>query len=237
MKKFIDTLLQLPNLRCLGVLGVTHRTPVTAALKRKCAIFPNVREMVVEHTYPDFIKSCPNLESLRFRRDLDDCASRAIQLYGGGLKRITGVVAHVHPEHIAVIVQSCPKLQEIGLLVDLYVCPPFPPLITVSSTNSLQQLSANCRVLDELRRIEHLTVVGVDFVKHQCPVPPKHSQDELLDHWKHGLIGVLKDSASKDRKFLRWKTVVRWLHWNSGYPAGHQIVGSREMEVFSGMSS
>ena len=91
MKKFVDTLLRLPNLRRLDLLSVSHRTRVTAALKPKRAIFPNIREMVVEDTYPDFIKSCPNLESLTFRQGFVDPAFRAIELYGAGLKRVTGV--------------------------------------------------------------------------------------------------------------------------------------------------
>jgi hypothetical protein len=99
MNKFIDTLLQLPNLRRLELLTISHRAPVMAALKRKCAIFPNIREMLVEFTCPDFIKSCPNLESLTFRRGLDEDACRAIELYGAGLKRVTGVGFHLYPFH------------------------------------------------------------------------------------------------------------------------------------------
>ena len=91
MRKFVDTLVRLPNLRRLELLSVTHRTPVTIELKRKCAKFPNIREMAVENLYPDFIKSCPNLESLTFRTGLGFRSWAAIKSYGSELRRVTGV--------------------------------------------------------------------------------------------------------------------------------------------------
>lgn len=91
MKKFVDTLVRLPNLRRLELLDVSHRSPITVGLKRKRASFPNIREILVNCTYPDFIKSCPNLESMSFRRGLDECGCRAMESYGTGLKRVTGV--------------------------------------------------------------------------------------------------------------------------------------------------
>ena len=92
MTKFVDVLARLPNLRTLELLHVTRRTPVTNGLKRKCAKFPSIREMTVCSTYPDFIRSCPNLESLSFRHGFGNGSSRALGLYGAGLKRVRGVV-------------------------------------------------------------------------------------------------------------------------------------------------
>lgn len=91
MEKFIDTLARLPNLRTLEILSVSHRSPVTTALKHKCAKFPNIREMVVDATYPDFIRTCPNLESLTFRHDFNHRAYMAVGSYCAGLRRIAGV--------------------------------------------------------------------------------------------------------------------------------------------------
>ena len=91
IKKLIDTLVRLPNLRRLELLSVSRRTPVTTELKRKRPQFPNIREMVVDRMYPDFIKSCPNLESLTFRNGLGSRSSAAIRSYGAGLRRVTGV--------------------------------------------------------------------------------------------------------------------------------------------------
>ena len=91
MKKFIDTLVRLPNLRTLELLSVSHRSPVTAGLKRKCAKFPNIRKMTVDDTYSDFIRSCPNLEDLTFRYGWRRNAHTALALYGAGLKHVAGV--------------------------------------------------------------------------------------------------------------------------------------------------
>jgi len=90
MSKFVDVLVRLPNLRTLELLSVSHRGPVTRGLKRKCAKFPNIREMVICSTYPDFIRSCPNLESLTFRRGSPKDRN-ALRSYGGELKRVGGL--------------------------------------------------------------------------------------------------------------------------------------------------
>ena len=90
MTKFVDTLLRLPNLRRLELLRVTHRSHFAPALKHKRTIFPNIREVLVDHV-SEFIQSCPNLESLTVRSGLCVSTCRSIELYGTGLKRVTGV--------------------------------------------------------------------------------------------------------------------------------------------------
>ena len=98
MKKFVDTLLQLPNLRRLELLRVSHTYSITAALEHKRARFPNIREMVVEHICPGFVRSCPNLESLTFRRDFNESALATLDLYYyAGLKRVTGLDPFPYP--------------------------------------------------------------------------------------------------------------------------------------------
>lgn len=49
--------------------------------------------------------------------------------------------------------------------------------------------------------------------------------------WKTGLIDVLKNSPSKDRKFLKWDIVRLWLQPfdNDGYT--RTVVEAGEMEV------
>ena len=91
MSKFVNTLVRLPNLRTLELLSVSHRGPVTAGLKRKCANFPSIREMTVDATYPDFVRSCPNLECLTFRHGLNFRAYVALESNGARLKRVAGV--------------------------------------------------------------------------------------------------------------------------------------------------
>jgi len=145
MKKFVDTLVRLPNLRTLELLSVSHRSPITTGLKRKCAQFPTIREMTVCSMYPDFIKSCPNLESLTFRRGFVLYSCTTISSYGAGLKRVGGVdigrslnvecefqKAPFNPGQftqwvcVIAVVQGCPKLQEIALFGPIYVRPPLP---------------------------------------------------------------------------------------------------------------
>ena len=88
MTIFVDALVRLPNLRTLELLYVSHRSPVTRGLKRKCAKFPSIREMTVCILYPDFIRSCPNLESLTFSYGFGKNSSDALNSYGAGLKRV-----------------------------------------------------------------------------------------------------------------------------------------------------
>ena len=94
MTTFVDVLVRLPNLRTLELLDVTHRDPITRALRRECARFPSIQEMTVCTTCPDFIKTCPNLESVTFRHGFERAATDALSLYGAGLKRVKGVVTY-----------------------------------------------------------------------------------------------------------------------------------------------
>ena len=95
--KFFEVLTRLPNLRTLDLLSVSDRSPVTKGLKRKCAKFPSIREMTVCVTYEDFIKSCPNLESLTFRGGLWNIRYKTMELCGAELKRVGGLGAYIHP--------------------------------------------------------------------------------------------------------------------------------------------
>jgi len=141
MDKFIDTLTQLPNLRTLNLLSTSHRCPVTEALDRKRPKFPNIREMIVSPMYPDFVRTCPNLESLTFRYGCAPHTDVAIDICGAGLKRVAGIdlyvstyvsceFVNVSPDlkqaaeryHITDVVKRCPKLQEIGLFGEPRVC-------------------------------------------------------------------------------------------------------------------
>jgi len=93
MTKFVDVLTRLPNLRTLDLLSVSNRVPVTLGLvESEIAKFPSIREMSVCVTYPDFIGSCPNLESLTFRRGFWNLCSKALRDYGAELKRVGGII-------------------------------------------------------------------------------------------------------------------------------------------------
>ena len=91
MTKFVDTLVRLPNLRTLELLNISDRKPVTRGLNRKCAQFPSIREMTVCITYSNFVKNCPNLESLTFRRNFTQSLCKTIGSHGAELKRVGGL--------------------------------------------------------------------------------------------------------------------------------------------------
>jgi len=211
MKKFVETLLRLPNLRTLELMSVSRRGPVTARLKRKNAKFPNIREVVVDYMYPDFIRSCPNIESLTFRSGsgLGSRSSAAIRSYGAGLKRVAGVDFGL-PDAVRFVVQGCPKLQEIGLFGDAYF--------------------GSNRVFQHLRRAKHLSVVEIDLVEEQEDLPrgPQYLLGDTRKAWMRGLLDVLKDSPSKDRKFLRWKVIGTWSVYD--HPR-IRVLESGELEV------
>jgi len=53
--------------------------------------------------------------------------------------------------------------------------------------------------------------------------------EEKMNAWKRGLTDVLRDSPSKDRKFLRWRIVYRRAF---AVPQSYGILKSGELEVF-----
>jgi len=74
-----------------------------------------------------------------------------------------------------------------------------------------------------LRRAEHLSVVEFDLVESQekRSDQPQDVLEEKMNVWKRGFADVLKDSPSKDRKFLRWRIVYT-----------NDIMENGELEVF-----
>jgi hypothetical protein len=91
MKKFVDCLVGLPNLKTLEILAANCRAPISKALKRKYAIFPSIRELRITQACHHFIKNCPNLEDLTFVTGLDIHASATVHSHGKKLERIAGV--------------------------------------------------------------------------------------------------------------------------------------------------
>ena len=92
VEKFVDVLVRLPNLKTLELLGVTIIDPVMRELDRKCAVFPSICEITICDMYPNFINSCPNLESPTFRHDIGKITTDIIlREHGAELKRIRGI--------------------------------------------------------------------------------------------------------------------------------------------------
>lgn len=91
MEKFVNCLVELPNLKTLEILHVSSRAPVSKALRRKYAVFPGIRVLRITNACHHFIRNCPNLEDLTFTAGLDKHASETLRSHGRGLKRIAGV--------------------------------------------------------------------------------------------------------------------------------------------------
>ena len=239
MTKFVDVLVRLPNLRTLNLLDISHRGPVTKGLKRKCAKFPNIREMTICPSYCGFIECCPNLESLTFKDDLMQYTQITISSHGAGLKRVGGVdfmpVLNVEcgfskltfePRQklnvsVVAVVRACPSLQEISLRGSTYVRPPCQRRLR--SAHSPQQFYSD-DVVKCLRQAKHLSVVEIHLQEgslHGLWDP--HQQRKAR---KEALIEVLKKSPSKDRKFLRWEVI------ETSFP-DRRVVEAEELEVSS----
>lgn len=64
MTVFIDCLVLLPNLTTLDVFIVDDISHAISGLERKCARFPNIRELWAHGVSVVFVRSCPNVESV-----------------------------------------------------------------------------------------------------------------------------------------------------------------------------
>ena len=95
MKKFVDCLVRLPNLRTLELFDASHIGPITRGLKRKCARFSSVRELWINDKTVKFVRSCPNVESIITQDGLSWESTEVLGSYRkelGRLKRVIGVV-------------------------------------------------------------------------------------------------------------------------------------------------
>ena len=91
MKKFVNCLVQLPNLNTLEILDVGSWVPISTHLSRRKVIFPSIRVLRITSTCHPFIKKCPNLEDLTFTNMLNSHAQNTLRYNGETLKRVAGV--------------------------------------------------------------------------------------------------------------------------------------------------
>ena len=85
----------------------------------------------------------------------------------------------------------------------------------------------------QLRQAEHLAIIEVDLIEHKCwPFyDPLDVLEEKRNAWKRGFIDILKDSPSKDRKFLRWGVAHTRSYPGPNLPQSYDIVEKGELEV------
>ena len=98
MTKFVDCLVQLPNLRTLEIFAMSHAHSIMSVLRRNCGRFPSIRELQVGQVLAEFIWRCPNVECVTVAggspRDVEILCS-----HGKELKRLKRV-ARVCKEHV-----------------------------------------------------------------------------------------------------------------------------------------
>ena len=100
MTKFIDCLIQMPNLRTLEVFSASHISPITKGLKRKSARFPSIRALAISDRTAKFVGNCPNVETVTAPDRLGSDGAAILSSYGGvlkNLKRIVGVAEYCVP--------------------------------------------------------------------------------------------------------------------------------------------
>lgn len=64
MTKFVDCLVQLPNLRTLDIFRASDPDVITRRLQRECIQFPSIRELLIANALAEFVGSCPGVESI-----------------------------------------------------------------------------------------------------------------------------------------------------------------------------
>ncbi|KAF9782909.1 hypothetical protein BJ322DRAFT_180839 [Thelephora terrestris] len=182
--KLVDCLVRLPNLKTLEILSAGSRAPISKALKRKYAVFPSIRELRITPACHHFVRKCPNLDSLIFTSTMDTHAPSTIRSHGGGLKRLAGVTVYDR-NVLHWVTWGCPNLREIGV---------------VGSTKSDREQ------FKLFRKLKYLAVIDIDLAQENDH-PADWESTRVI--YKRELVRILKDSPSRERKFLRWKVVQR----------------------------
>jgi len=142
------------------------------------------------------------------------------------------------------VVEGCPDLQEISVkdtIGSIRIPVVSPRLSETPGAHTLIDFTqADTKPVERLRALRHLAVVELDFIT--SPFHPDETgtaksdlyrtQVEMdLKAWKACVVEILKDSPSKERKFLRWK--VYKSQRPHGIPRGiHVVVEEGELEVF-----
>ena len=91
MTKFVDCLVQLPNLRTLDVFSTNNVKCIAKVLKRKSARFPGIRELGISDSTVIFVGNCPNVGTITALRQLSFGGAKNLGSYGGELKRVVGI--------------------------------------------------------------------------------------------------------------------------------------------------
>ena len=92
MAKFVDCLIQLPNLKTLEVFRTDDVESVTRGLERESARFPNIRELGISDRTAKFLENCPNVENIKALYKLSLESAMILGSHGNKLKKLKRVV-------------------------------------------------------------------------------------------------------------------------------------------------
>ena len=103
MAKFVDCLIQLPNLTTLEVFGTDSAGSIARGLERRSPLFPNIRELGISGDTAKFIENCPNVETITALHELSLENAMILGSHGKKLKKLKRVVG---------IAEDCVRLGE-----------------------------------------------------------------------------------------------------------------------------
>ena len=88
----------------------------------------------------------------------------------------------------------------------------------------------NSETIKGLRRLKHLAIVDVEL-ENAIDRETIGALVKGRKMWRRELIGLLKDSPSTERKFLRWKIAQSYMR-QDGRGRAYVVVTNEELEVF-----
>lgn len=91
MRKFMNCLVRLCNLKTLEIFSTTHAAPIA----RRSARFPSIRELVITNSTVQFVRNCPNVEVVTVLDQLYVTGALILHSHRKGLKELKRVVGVV----------------------------------------------------------------------------------------------------------------------------------------------
>jgi hypothetical protein len=104
MTKFVDCLIQLPNLRTLEVFGTDDVECIKKGLGRESAQFPGIRELGISDGTAKFVENCPNVETITALHQLSLAGATILGSHGNKLRELKRAVG---------IAEDCVRLGEL----------------------------------------------------------------------------------------------------------------------------
>lgn len=92
MTKFVDCLVQLPNLKTLEVFATNDVESLAKGLKRESARFTGIHELGISDSTATFVGNCPNVETITVLHRLLSDGTKILSSHIGELKKLKRVI-------------------------------------------------------------------------------------------------------------------------------------------------